>query len=79
MASYFLDVKPVSVLLVNMINSGIPVSENKLNISNEDIISLLGEKYISKVKHLLMEACLMGKVENKNEKLIEFIKDKILK
>ena len=74
----FVDVKPVSMLLINMINSGIPVSENKLNISNEDIINLLGEKYISKVKRLLMEACLLGKVNNVNEELINFIEVNIL-
>ena len=39
----------------------------------------MGEKYISKIKHLLMEACLLGKVENDNEKLIEFIKCNVLK
>ena len=74
----YVDVKPVSILLVNMINSGIPVSENKLDITNEDIIELLGEKYISKVKHVLLEACLMGKLENNKESLINFIKENIL-
>ena len=75
----FVDVKPVSLLLVHMINNNIPVSENKLKISNEDIINLMGEKHISKIKHLLLEACLLGKVENNNEKLIEFIKNNVLR
>lgn len=75
----FVDVKPVSLLLVHMINNNIPVNENKLKISNEDIIKLMGEKYISKIKHLLLEACLLGKLENDNEKLIEFIKKNVLK
>ena len=75
----FVDVKPVSLLLLSMINNNIPVSENKLKISNEDIIKLMGEKYISKIKRLLLEACLLGKVENENEKLIEFIKINVLR
>lgn len=74
----FVDVKPVSMLLVSMINNGIPVNESKLNISNEDIINLIGENYISKIKRFLLQACLLGQVENENSKLIQFVKERVL-
>lgn len=75
----FCDVKPVSVLLIYMINNNIPISESKLDITNDDIIGLMGAKYISKVRRLLMEACLMDRVKNNKDDLIEFLKTYVLK
>lgn len=75
----FCDVKPVSMLLIQMINSNIPISENKLDITNDDIIELMGAKNISKVRRLLFEACLMGRVKNSRDDLLEFLKTYVLK
>ncbi len=75
----FCDVKPVSVLLIYMINNNIPINESKLDITNDDIIELIGAKYISKVRRLLLEACLLGRVKNNKDDLLEFIKVFVLK
>lgn len=74
----FVDVKPVSLVILNLHQQGVPLNEKELKISSEEIGALVGDKYISKVKQILLEGCLMGHIENNNEKLVDFIKTKII-
>jgi len=75
----FVDAKPVSLVVLNLHQKGIPLSEKELKITSEEIGALVGNKNISMVKQILLEGCLTGNIDNINEKLVEFIQNNILK
>jgi len=75
----FIDVKPVSILIANMHNKGIPFNVKGLQITSQEIGDLVGEKNISKVQEILLEGCLGGYINNSNEELRDFIKNEIIK
>lgn len=75
----FVEVKEVSLMILNMYNKGIPLTKKQLKITPEEIGELVGEKYIGKVQEILMEGCLIQKINNNNEELKSFILNTILK
>ena len=75
----FVDAKPVSMLIINLHNSGIPLSDKELKISAQEIGEMVGDKYITRIKQVLMEGCLLGQIKNDNESLRWFIENNILK
>ena len=49
----FVDAKPVSMLIINLHNSGIPLSDKELKISPQEIGEMVGDKYITRIKQVL--------------------------
>jgi len=74
----YVDVKPVSMMILNLHNQGIPLTKKQLKLTAQEIGEMVGEKYISRVQDVLMEGCLLGQIKNDSDSLKEFITSQIL-
>lgn len=54
--------------------SGIPLSEDKLNVSNEELLSVVDAKNLSEIKTKLLHMCMAGKLKNEKENLLHSAK-----
>ncbi|MBR4745669.1 MAG: CCA tRNA nucleotidyltransferase [Clostridia bacterium] len=54
--------------------SGIPLSEDKLNVSNEELLAVVEAKNLSEIKTKLLHMCMAGKLKNEKENLLHTAK-----
>lgn len=70
----YVDIKPVSELILHLKMSGIPLSLVGLQVCGDDLKELVPENKISQVLKLLFEMCLTGKVKNEKDELLKIVK-----